>query len=161
MTTLVLVTLNSPLGANVGPIINLTANVGTVVPNVASTTQLLAGLIVEVDVLATEITMTSEGVCETALMLPIPTPTTTTTTTAMLPCKCYTMENLETLDGVVPYKIDYLDCNSVFQFLFIPKQTSANVCALENTIVPNFMNNITDNGLCTLGCTTTTTTIPL
>jgi hypothetical protein len=150
MTIFILVQLNSPLGANVGPIINLTTDVGTPNPNVASTTQLLTGILVEVDILATQITLTSEGVCQTDLILSIPT--------FPAACRCYTVANTETIDGVVPYKIDYYDCDKAYQSLLVPKGTSVNLCAEEGTIVPNFTNTITDNGHCIAGCTTTTTT---
>lgn len=150
MTIFIFVQLNSPLGVNVGPIINLTTDVGTPSPNVASTSQLLTGVLVEVDILATQITLSSEGVCQTELILNIPT--------FVDACNCYTVENTEVEDGVVPYKIDYFDCNKAYQFLLVPKGTSVNLCALENTIVPNFSNIITDNGNCSAGCTTTTTT---
>lgn len=87
----------------------------------------------------------------------IPT-TTTTTTLPPLSCQCYTVTNTETVDGVVPYRIDYFDCNTVFQPMLVPKGTSVNVCALQGTIDPNFSNIIVDNGPCDVNCTTTTTT---
>jgi len=50
----VTITLSSPLGANLGPNFNLTADVGVVTPNTATKTQLLDGIQVEVDNSATQ-----------------------------------------------------------------------------------------------------------
>ena len=145
MITLVLVTLNSPLGANVGPIINLTANVGTVVPNVASTTQLLAGLIVEVDVLATEITMSSEGICQTALMLEIPTPTTTTTTsTSIIPIVGTGNITVYSTGGECTINISNITFNGISVIPSVPFGTSNNYTIL-----------VTNPGTATLVVTTT------
>ena len=83
MTTLVTITLNSPIAAAVGPNLALTADVGVVVPSTATITELLAGLIVEVDVLATTITLTSSGQCTNVIPLTI---STTTTSTTANPC---------------------------------------------------------------------------
>jgi hypothetical protein len=58
----VLLTLNTPAGADLGPF-NLTANVGSVVPSTGTRVELLAGLTVAVDDSATSITITSTGNC--------------------------------------------------------------------------------------------------
>jgi hypothetical protein len=77
----ILLTLNSGLGADTGPNFNLTANVGSVIPSTVSKSQLLNGIYVDVDSAATEITITSVGVCTTSLLLYITGQTTSTTST--------------------------------------------------------------------------------
>jgi hypothetical protein len=78
----ILVTLNSGLGADTGPNFNLTADVGSVTPSTATKSELLAGKFVDVDVSATQITVTSTGVCTTSIVLNIVGQTTTTTTSS-------------------------------------------------------------------------------
>jgi len=78
----ILVTLNSGLGADTGPNFNLTADVGSVTPSTATKVELLAGKFVDVDVSATQITVTSVGTCTTSIVLTITGQTTTTTTSA-------------------------------------------------------------------------------
>ena len=79
---LVLVTLNSGQGINLGPNFTLSANTGTITPSTATLTQLLAGIYVTVDNTATNITITSLGSCTNSLVLNINSITTTTTTAA-------------------------------------------------------------------------------
>jgi hypothetical protein len=67
----VLVTLNSGLGADLGPNFNLTADVGTVTPSTASKTELLAGVTVAVNGSATEVVVTSDGNCTNSITIPI------------------------------------------------------------------------------------------
>ena len=83
----VLVTLNSGQGGNLGPNFTLSANTGTVTPNTATLTQLLAGIYVTVDNAAISVTITSVGTCTNSLVLNLYStttiaPTTSTTTTA-------------------------------------------------------------------------------
>jgi hypothetical protein len=78
----ILVTLNSGLGADTGPNFNLTADVGSVTPSTATKSELLAGKFVDVDASATQITVTSIGVCTTSIVLNIVGQTTTTTTSS-------------------------------------------------------------------------------
>ena len=78
----VIVTLNSGLGADVGPNFNLTADVGSVTPSTATRTELLAGKQVLVDDNATQVTITSTGACTTFVTINISGQTTTTTTAA-------------------------------------------------------------------------------
>lgn len=98
MTTQVILTLNTPIGAGIGPTLTLTADVGVVVPNTATVAQLLAGFIVTIDTLATIISATSSGECTTIIPFNVPTTTTTTsttstttttTTTTLCPCNDY------------------------------------------------------------------------
>jgi hypothetical protein len=76
----ILVTLNSGLGVDLGPNFNLTADVGSVTPNTATKTELLAGKEVQVDAAATQVTVTSTGACTTSININISGQTTTTTT---------------------------------------------------------------------------------
>lgn len=69
----VLITLNSGQGANLGPNFDLTADNGTVNPNTATLSELLAGKNVIVNNLATQIFITSTGDCTNSLTLNIPT----------------------------------------------------------------------------------------
>ncbi len=66
---IVVVTLNSGLGADLGPNFTLTANVGTVSPNTATKAELLAGKSVIIDDTATQVTITSTGTCTNSLTL--------------------------------------------------------------------------------------------
>jgi len=76
----ILITLNAGQGADLGPNFSLVADVGLVVPAVATKTELLAGKSVVVDDTATEVTLTSTGNCTNSLTLTITALTTTTTT---------------------------------------------------------------------------------
>ena len=81
----VLVTLNSGQGVNLGPNFTLSANTGTITPATATLTQLLAGIYVTVDNAAVSVTITSTGSCTNSLVLNITSITTTTTTTTAAP----------------------------------------------------------------------------
>jgi hypothetical protein len=76
----ILLTLNSGLGADLGPNFNLTADVGSVTPSSVTKSQLTAGIFVDVDPSATQITVTSTGTCTNSIVLTITGQTTTTTT---------------------------------------------------------------------------------
>jgi hypothetical protein len=77
----VLVTLNSGLGAQLGPNFNLTVDVGIVYPSTATLAELLAGIYVTVLDSAQIITVTSTGECTNSIELVIAECTTTTTST--------------------------------------------------------------------------------
>jgi len=72
MTTQVTLTLNTPIGSNVGPNLTLTADVGVVIPSTVTVSQLLTGFNVSVDTLATQVTATSSGICSTEIVFEIP-----------------------------------------------------------------------------------------
>jgi hypothetical protein len=78
----ILLTLNSGLGANLGPNFNLTSNSGhTVTPNTATRSELIAGKSITVSPDgATNIFVTSTGDCTNTLVLSIAGITTSTTT---------------------------------------------------------------------------------
>ena len=77
----VTLTLNSGLGADLGPTFNLTADIGSVTPSTATKSQLLSGYLVSVDNSATQITVTSTGTCTNAITFTIGGFSTTTTST--------------------------------------------------------------------------------
>ena len=77
----VTITLDSGLGADLGPNFNLTANVGGIVtPNTATRVELLAGKLVSVSDTSDIIFVTSTGVCTNTLVINIAGITTSTTT---------------------------------------------------------------------------------
>ena len=59
----ILLILGSGLGSNLGPNFNLTADIGSVTPSTATKSELIAGKIVSVDDIATQVTVTSIGPC--------------------------------------------------------------------------------------------------
>jgi len=68
----VTLTLNAGLGSDLGPNFDLTADTGVVSPSTATLSQLLApGLVVVADNAATQITVTSTGVCTNSINIPI------------------------------------------------------------------------------------------
>jgi hypothetical protein len=81
----ILITLNSGLGASLGPNFNITANTGSVSPSTATLTELLAGKVVSGSTSVGSITLTSTGVCTNSIILPVPSVPTTTTTTTIAP----------------------------------------------------------------------------
>jgi hypothetical protein len=71
-------TLGAGLSSSLGPNFNLTADVGDVTPSTATKTELLLGKSVSVDDSATEVTITSVGVCTASITQMIPCIETTT-----------------------------------------------------------------------------------
>jgi len=67
----VTLTLNAGQGVSLGPVFNLTADVGIVSPHTATLTQLLNGLEIIVDIIATEVIVQSTGNCTNSLTIPI------------------------------------------------------------------------------------------
>jgi len=67
----ILVKLNPNQGINLGPDFILTANVGTLIPTITTLTELLAGITVFADDTATQIFVTSQGICINTLTLDI------------------------------------------------------------------------------------------
>jgi hypothetical protein len=59
----VILTLNAGLGADLGPNFTLVGNIGTVTPNTATKTELLAGKSLVIDNAATSVRVTSVGTC--------------------------------------------------------------------------------------------------
>lgn len=75
----IIVRLNPGQGAELGANFTLSSNAGSVTPSSATLDQLLVGINVTVNNGATQIYVTSEGVCTNTLTLPISTTTSTTT----------------------------------------------------------------------------------
>jgi len=67
----VILTLNSPLGSDMGPNFSLTPNTGSITPTTASKTQLLAGITCAVDPAIASITVQSIGLCTNSLVVPV------------------------------------------------------------------------------------------
>ena len=78
----VILTLYSGLGADLGPNFTLSANVGSVNPNTSTRVNLLAGVTVEIDDLATDVDITSVGICTNSISLSLTTSSTSTSTTS-------------------------------------------------------------------------------
>lgn len=85
MARSITLTLGAGLSSDLGPNFNLTADTGVVTPSTAIKVELLAGKIVSVDDAATQVTITSTGLCTNSITQVIPCVTTTTTTTAYVP----------------------------------------------------------------------------
>lgn len=77
----ILVKLNSNQGTDLGPNFTLAANVGTLVPATATLAELLVGVTVLADNAATQVFVTSQGVCTNTLTIAVSPATTTTTST--------------------------------------------------------------------------------
>jgi len=77
----ILVKLNPSQGADLGPDFVLTADIGTLAPAVATLNELLVGVTVFANDAATQIFVTSQGICTNTLTLNILPATTTTTST--------------------------------------------------------------------------------
>ena len=161
----ILVTLNSGLGADLGPNFNLTANVGSVTPSTVTKSQLTTGVFVDVDASATQITVTSTGTCSNSIVLNISGQTTTTTTLGIASfvlgrdganfftaCTKYTTDPITYYSGVGAV----LQVNTT---LYLNN-------TLTNNVVAGYYSNGTDWYLCntsgvitsTGSCSTTTTT---
>ncbi len=67
----VIVTLSAGLGSDLGPDFDLTADTGVVTPSTVTLSELLAGTEVVADNGATQITVTSTGVCTNSINLTI------------------------------------------------------------------------------------------
>jgi len=76
----ILVKLNPNEGADLGPNFVLTANIGILTPSIATLAELLIGVTVLADDMATQVFVTSQGICTNTLTLNISPATTTTTT---------------------------------------------------------------------------------
>ena len=161
----ILVTLNSGLGADTGPNFNLTANVGSVTPSTATKVELLAGKFVDVDPSATQITVTSTGVCTTSIVLNIVGQTTTTTTSAATSFVLgYNLGNFFT--ACTNYTTSPVTYYSITAAILQVGTTLYNEDSLTTKVSPGFYSNGTDwfqcniNGvvISTGSCSTTTTT---
>lgn len=85
MARSITLTLGAGLSSDLGPNFNLTADIGSVTPSTGTKAELLSGKIVSVDDTATQVTVTSTGLCTNSITQSIPCITTTTTTTTAYP----------------------------------------------------------------------------
>jgi hypothetical protein len=161
----ILVTLNSGLGADTGPNFNLTANVGSVTPSTATKAELLAGKFVDVDPSATQITVTSTGICTTSIVLTITGQTTTTTTLGISSFVLgYNLGNFFT--ACTNYTASPTTYYSTAGAILELGTTLYNESSLTTKVIPGFYSNGTDWFQCNLNgvviatgsCSTTTTT---
>jgi hypothetical protein len=161
----ILVTLNSGLGADTGPNFNLTTNVGSVTPSTATKAELLAGKFVDVDPSATQITVTSTGICTTSIVLTITGQTTTTTTLGISSFVLgYNLGNFFT--ACTNYTASPTTYYSTAGAILELGTTLYNESSLTTKVIPGFYSNGTDWFQCNLNgvviatgsCSTTTTT---
>jgi hypothetical protein len=106
----ILITVNSGLGAQLGPNFNLTSNVGTVTPSTATRAELIAGKLVTVNDSSTAVYVTSIGVCTSVLTIDIGGITTTTTSTAA-PTSTTTSTSTSTTQPPVSVTLAYSNVN--------------------------------------------------
>lgn len=102
MSHSVILTLNTPVSVDYGNSFDLTADVGTVSPSSATKTELLSGLVVLVDSLATQVTITPKNSkCSNPII--------TTIAIQQPQCKCYAIRlNSFTTPSC---NITWTDCN--------------------------------------------------
>jgi len=110
----IIVKLNPDQGQDLGPDFQLTANVGVVSPSTATLDELLVGVPAFVNNSATQIFVTSEGICTNILTLNITAGTTTTTsTTTASPTTTTTSTTSTTSTTTIPiyyYNVDKVNC---------------------------------------------------
>jgi hypothetical protein len=87
------------------------------------------------------------------------TSTTSTTTTLSPVCNCYTINNIETQEGIIAYQFNYYDCDTGL-LITTPLNfgDSASFCANANIITTNFSAILINHGICGLLCPPPTTT---
>ena len=134
----ILLTLNSGLGADLGPNFNLTADVGVVSPNTATLSPLLSGKPVSVDDTATKVTVTSTGTCTNSIDLSISgiptTSTTTTSTTSTTTTGAPTTSTTTTTTTVVPTTTSTTTTTTTIPFSCVTGDTYAQgTCASSDT----------------------------
>jgi hypothetical protein len=111
----VFIQISVPSGSSIGPNFSIIPNVGSVDIPIASITQLIEGITIELsDPSTTLITLVSLGVCGTTYTINLgittttTSSTTTTTTLDLVTCKCYKLTNTQT---GVPFTYTYNKCN--------------------------------------------------
>jgi hypothetical protein len=129
----ILVKLNSNQGTDLGPNFTLTANVGTLVPATATLAELLVGVTVLADNTATQVFVTSQGICTNALTIAISPATTTTTSTTTTSTTTTNADCL--LAGGTVVKSPYVYYPNNFVFGVIGGCGSNNICIGPTTPV--------------------------
>jgi hypothetical protein len=168
----VTITLSSPLGANLGPNFNLTADVGSVTPSTATKSELLAGKEVQVNASATQITVTSTGACTTSININISGQTTTTTTAAPAQFTVgYSVSNgfqsclNRAIDPRIVYAANGASLGNGVALYYDQQLTSPVIVGFYSDgtnwyRVTGVLGVISSNGSCTTTSTTTTTAAP-
>jgi hypothetical protein len=145
----IIVKLNPGQGEDLGPDFQLTANVGVVSPSTATLDELLVGVPAFVNNSATQIFVTSEGICTNILTLNIITGTTTTTTTTTSTSTSTTTASPTTTTTAAPttttttpslyyYNVDKVNCPGC-------TTAEAGIIAISPTLkTNNFYYNIGD-----------------
>lgn len=72
-------------------------------------------------------------------------------------CHCFTLHNTETDPGTLPYTYVYTDCSGMNISGLLAFGQSLNACLKPGSVFTNFAYTLTDNGDCSVNCTTTTT----
>jgi hypothetical protein len=129
----ILVKLNTNQGLDLGPNFTLTTNVGTLVPATATLTELLAGVTVLADDTATQIFVTSLGICTNTLTLNVTPATTTTTSTTSTTTTTTNVDCL--LSGGTAIKSPYVYYPNNFVFGVLGGSGSNNICIGPTTPV--------------------------
>jgi len=177
----ILITLNPNQGKDLGPNFTLTANVGTLVPSIATLTQLLAGVLVLAADNVTQVFITSQGICNNSLtlsVLPITTttttttgpattttttfgPTTSTTTLAPIPCFSYFVYADDGTGDKNSYSYSYISCAGDVRYGARSNGgPGVTICAQEGTVTSESGFIFADEGASCNPTTTTTTTAP-
>lgn len=129
----IFVKLNSNQGVDLGPNFTLSANVGTLVPATATLTELLLGVTVLADNAATQIFVTSQGICTNILTLNVSPATTTTTSTTSTTTTTTNVDCL--LSGGTVVKSPYVYYPNNFVFGVLGGSGSNNICIGPTTPV--------------------------
>lgn len=174
----VLVKLYSGLGSSMGATFSITTDVGgAAVPSTASLQELLDGVSVSVNNLATKIIVTSLGTCTDSLVLNISQPTTTSTTTSTTTTST-TTTSTTTTNAFKFYNAEVYDCTistdcslpNSYAVVKFPLATSVTIgeyysldtfvwFKLTSTASPNIASDLTGAiSSITCPCSTTTTT---
>lgn len=172
----ILVTLNADQGVDLGPNFTLTANVGTLVPATATLSQLLAGVSVLADNGATQVIITSQGICNNSLILnvlPATTtttsttttttagPTTTTTTAAPIACFSYFVYADDGTGDKNSYSYSYINCAGITIYgARVNQGPGVTICAQQGTVTSESGFIFADEGASCNPTTTTTTATP-
>ena len=135
----VLLTLNSGLGADLGPNFTLTANVGVVSPNTATKTELLAGKALTINNLATNVRVTSVGTCTNYLTVNLGTYICEYNGGTAVATGCvsaiYSIQNI----GTTTIRWEGVDCDSLPVFGYIAEGLTRNTtCVIPDSVTVDY-----------------------
>lgn len=131
----VILTLNAGLGADLGPNFTLTANVGTVTPNTATKTELLAGKALVIDNAATNVRVTSVGTCTNYIIVNLGTFACDfnggTAVVSACDSAIYSIQNI----GTTTIRWEGLNCDNVLIHGFVQEGNTGNTsCVLVGSV---------------------------